>query len=178
MRRILLAAVLAATAASSAAAQTVHWTAELEVEKWVVGAEEKEYYGYWRPLSYGKLEPQWLTYRGVPYRVELFYITNEPRSLLIGLNAWPPERDGLAFAVDGRQFAVADISRWPDEDVAAWDNSGLDWSDGQVVTVELVDGATPVPALPLVGTVLIAFLLVVRSVRGRAPRVQPSAADA
>lgn len=114
----------------------------------------------------------------MPYRVELFYITNEPRSLLIGLNAWPPERDRLAFAVDGRQFAVADISRWPDEVVAAWDNSGLDWSDGQVVTVELVDGATPVPALPLVGTVLLVLLLVVRSVLGRAPRVQPPGASA
>ena len=68
----------------------------------------------------------------MPYRVELFYITNEPRSLLIGLNAWPPESDdGLAFAVDGRQFAVADISRWPAEDVAAWDNSGLDWSEAK-----------------------------------------------
>ena len=53
--------------------------------------------------------------------MELLYIHDEPtRTLLVGLNGWPLESEGLALEIDGQQFAVADIKGWPDEDVAAW----------------------------------------------------------
>ena len=54
---------------------------------------------------------------------------------------------------------------FPDQGVAVWDNSGLDWQDGQVVSVQLVQAATPVPALPVAGAVLLALVLLVRGWR-------------
>ena len=167
MRRIVLAAVMAATvaAAGSAAAQTVHWSADIRVERWESDGG-KEFFGYWRSVFGNIRGPREFEYDGAPYTVHLFYITNEPRSLLVGLEKWGstanatlPADAGLAFMVDGVRFALSDVTRSPGEGAVAWDDSGLDWANGQVVSVQLVEGATPVPALPLVGAVLLALLL-------------------
>ena len=43
-----------------------------------------------------------------------------------------PTDRGLAWLVDGQRFELADHDRsFPDRGVAAWDNSELDWQDGQ-----------------------------------------------
>ena len=60
---------------------------------------------------------------------------------------------------------VRSYESFPDRGVAAWDNSGLDWQDGQVVSVQLVQAATPVPALPVAGAVLLVLVLLVRGWR-------------
>ena len=76
-----------------------------------------------------------------------------------------PADANLAFRVDGQVFALSDISRTAGEEYVVWDDSGLDWSDGQVVSVALIEGATPVPALPLVGAGLLSLLLGVGAYR-------------
>ena len=168
MRRILLAAVLVAVAAP-ASAETVIWTGEVHVEKWV---SDGEFYGYWW-VGYGNIPGvRVFTFDGRTYVVDLFYITNTPRSLLAGADRrggppgiLPTDR-GLAWLVDGQRFELADHDRSsPDQGVAVWDNSELDWQDGQVVSVQLVQAATPVPALPAAGTVLLALVLLVRGWR-------------
>ena len=167
MRGIVLTALAAATiaAADSADAQTVHWSADIRVERWVSDGGS-EFFGYWRSVFGNIRGSREFEYDGVPYTVDLFYITNEPRSLLVGLEKWgstanatlPADR-GLAFMVDGVRFDLSDVTRSPGEGVVAWDDSGLDWINGQVVSVELVEGATPVPTLPLAGAALLALLL-------------------
>ena len=111
-------------------------------------------------------------YDGAPYTVRLFYITNEPRSLLVGLEKWGstanatlPADAGLAFMVDGVRFDLSDVTRSPGEGAVAWDDSGLDWTNGQIVSVQLVGGATSVPTLPLAGAGLLALLLGVSGYR-------------
>ena len=170
MRRILLAAVLVAVAAP-ASAETAIWTGEVHVEKWVTD-DGSEFYGYWRVVGFGNIPGvRSFTFDGRTYTVELFYITNTPRSLLAGAEGrgapgiLPTDR-GLAWLVDGQRFELADHDRsFPDQGVAVWDNSGLDWQDGQVVSVQLVQAATPVPALPVAGAVLLALVLLVRGWR-------------
>lgn len=168
MRHVLLVAVLIAAAAPASANDTVIWTGEVSVEKWIVGDERKEYYGYWRVADYGNiLGNATFTFGGYLYDINLFYITNTPRSLLVGHSPQilPTDR-GLAWLVDGRRFELADHDRsFPDQDVAVWDNSGLDWEDGQVVSVQLVQATTPVPALPAAGTFLLALVLLVKGGR-------------
>ena len=167
MRGIALTALVAATIATadSAAAQTVHWSADIRVERWVSDGGS-EFFGYFRSVFGNIRGPREFEYDGAPYTVRLFYITNEPRSLLVGLekwgstgNAYLPADRGLAFMVDGVRFDLSDVTRMAGEGVVAWDNSGLDWTNGQLVSVELVEGATPVPTLPLAGTVLFGLLL-------------------
>ena len=154
MRRILLAAVLVAVAAP-ASAETAIWTGEVHVEKWVTD-DGSEFYGYWRVVGFGAFG----RFDGRTYTVELFYITNTPRSLLAGA-----EGRGAPGILPER-FELADHDRsFPDQGVAVWDNSGLDWQDGQVVSVQLVQAATPVPALPVAGAVLLALVLLVRGWR-------------
>ena len=49
--------------------------------------------------------------------------------------------------------------------IGAWRRGttpGLDWQDGQVVSVQLVQAAIPVPALPVAGAVLLVLVLLVR----------------
>ena len=169
MRRILLAAVLVAVAAP-ASAETVIWTGEVHVEKWVTD-DGSEFYGYWRGIFGNMPGVRQFEFDGRTYTVDLFYITNTPRSLLAGAERrgspgiLPTDR-GLAWLVDGQRFELADQDRsFPDRGVAAWDNSGLDWQDGQVVSVQLVQAATPVPALPVAGVVLLALVLLVRGWR-------------
>ena len=171
MRRILLAAVLVAVAAS-ASAETVIWTGEVHVEKWA-DEDGKEFYGYWQVVGFGNIPGvRQFEFNGRTYTVDLFYITNTPRSLLAGADRrggppgiLPTDRD-LAWLVDGQRFELADHDRsFPDQGVAVWDNSGLDWQDGQVVSVQLVQAATPVPALPVAGAVLLALVLLVRGWR-------------
>ena len=167
MRGIVLAAVMAATvaAADPAAAQTVLWSADIRVERWVSDGG-KEFFGYWRSVFGNVRGSPDFEYEGASYRVRLFYITNEPRSLLVGLEKWGstanaalPTDAGLAFTVDGVRFDLSDVTRSPGEGAVAWDDSGLDWTHGQVVSVQLVEGATPVPTLPLAGAALLALLL-------------------
>ena len=167
MRGIALTALMAATIAPAdwAAAQTVHWSAVVRVERWVSDGGS-EFFGYWRSVFGNVRGPREFEYDGAPYTVRLFYITNEPRSLLVGLEKWGstgnaslPADKGLAFMVDGVRFDLSDVTRSPGEGVVAWDGSGLDWTNGQLVSVELVEGATPVPTLPLAGTVLLGLLL-------------------
>lgn len=165
MRRILLVAMLIAVAAPASADDTVIWTGEVSVEKWIVGDEQKEYYGYWRVADYGDIlgNPTFM-FGGLLYDINLFYITNTPRSLLVGNSPQilPTDRS-LAWLVDGQRFELADHDRsFPDQDVAVWDNSGLDWEDGQVVSVQLVQATTPVPTLPAVGAVLLVVVLLVK----------------
>ena len=170
MRPILLAAAMLA-AAAPALAETVIWTGEVRVEKWL-DPEGSEFYGYWRIAGYGNIPGvRMFTFGGYTYTVDLFYITNTPRSLLAGgerrgsPGILPTDR-GLAWLVDGRRFELADHDRsFPDGGVAVWDGSGLDWQDGQVVSVQLVQAATPVPALPAAGAVLLALALLVRGWR-------------
>ena len=170
MRPILLAAVLLAVAAP-ASADTAIWTGEVRVEK-RLDPEGSEFYGYWRIAGYGNIPGvRQLTFGGYTYTVDLFYITNTPRSLLAGAERrgspgiLPSDR-GLAWLVDGERFELADHDRsFPDQGVAVWDDSGLDWQDGQVVAVQLVQAATPVPALPAAGAVLLALALLVRGWR-------------
>ena len=81
-----------------------------------------------------------------------------------------PTDPGLAWLVDGQRFELADHDRsFPDRGVAVWNNSGLDWQDGQVVSVQLVQAAPPVPALPAAGAVLLALVLLVRGWRPARP---------
>ena len=169
MRRILLAAVLVAVAAP-ASAETVIWTGEVHVEKWVTD-DGSEFYGYWRGIFGNMPGVRQFEFDGRTYTVDLFYITNTPRSLLAGAERrgspgiLPTDR-GLAWLVDGQRFEIADHDRsFPDRGVAAWDNSGLDWQDGQVVSLQLMQAATPVPALPVAGAVLLALVLLVRGWR-------------
>ena len=167
MRRILLAAVLVAVAAPTSA-ETIIWTGEVHVEKW---DSDGEFYGYWY-VGYGDMPGvRQFTLDGRTYTVDLFYITNTPRSLLAGAERrgspgiLPTDR-GLAWLVDGQRFELAAHDRsFPDRGVAVWDNSGLDWQDGQVVSVQLVQAATPVPAVPAAGAVLLALALLVRGWR-------------
>ena len=169
MRRILLAAVLVAVTAP-ASAETVIWTGEVNVEKSVTD-DGSEFYGYWRGIFGNLPGVRQFTFDGRTYTVDLFYITNTPRSLLAGAERrgspgiLPIDR-GLAWLVDGQRFELAAHDRsFPDRGVAVWDNSGLDWQDGQVVSVQLVQAATPVPALPAAGAVLLALVLLVRGWR-------------
>ena len=138
MRRILLAAVLVAVAAP-ASAETVIWTGEVHVEKWVTD-DGSEFYGYWRGIFGNMPGVRQFEFAGRTYTVDLFYITNTPRSLLAGAERrgspgiLPTDR-GLAWLVDGQRFELADHDRsFPDRGVAVWDDSGLDWQDGQVVS--------------------------------------------
>ncbi len=166
MRHLLLTAMLVA-AAASASAETVIWTGEVRVEKWVTN-DGSEFYGYWRAAGYGAIPGnRTFTFGGYLYEVDLFYITNTPRSLLVGASPGiPPPDRGLAWLVDGQRFELADHDRsFPDEGVAVWDGSGLDWEHGQVVSVQLVQAATPVPALPAAGVVLLALVLFVMGSR-------------
>ena len=122
MRRILLAAVLVAVAAP-ASAETVIWTGEVHVEKWV---SDGEFYGYWW-VGYGNMPGvRQFAFDGRTYTVDLFYITNTPRSLLAGAERrgspgiLPTDR-GLAWLVDGQRFELADHDRsFPDQGVAVW----------------------------------------------------------
>ena len=84
MRAIALAALVAATIApaESATAQTVHWSA-VRVERWVSDGGS-EFFGYWRSVFGNIRGPREFEYDGAPYTVRLFYITNEPRSPLVG----------------------------------------------------------------------------------------------
>ena len=183
MRGIALTALAAATiaAADSTAAQTVHWSADIRVERWVSDGGS-EFFGYWRSVFGNIRGPREFEYEGAAYTVRLFYITNEPRSLLVGLEKWGSAAEGtlpadreLAFMVDGVRFDLSDVTRIAGEGVVAWDNSGLDWTNGQIVSVELVEGATPVPTLPLAGAALLALLLGVgiRVRRGRSGTAAP-----
>ena len=94
-------------------------------------------------------------------------MTNTPRSLLVGASPGiPPTDRGLAWLVDGQRFELAGHDRsFPEEGIAVWDGSGLDWEHGQVVSVQLVQAATPVPALPAAGAVLLALVLIVMGSR-------------
>ena len=132
MRRILLAVLVAVAAPASV--ETVIWTGEVHVEKWV---SDGEFYGYWW-VGYGNMPGvRQFAFDGRTCTVDLFYITNTPRSLLAGAERrgspgiLPTDR-GLAWLVDGPRFELADHDRsFPDQGVAVWDNSGLDWQDGQ-----------------------------------------------
>ena len=168
MRRILLAALLVAMA-TSASAETVIWTGEVRVEKWL-DPEGSEFYGYWSGVFGNIPGVRSFTCDGRSYTIDLFYITNTPRSLLAGAerrggspDILPVDR-GLAWLVDGERFELAEHDRSV-QGVVVWDNSGLDWQDGQVVSVQLVQAATPVPALPAAGAVLLALVLLVRECR-------------
>ena len=169
MRPILLAAVLLA-AGAPASGETVIWSGEVHVEKWVTD-DGSEFYGYWHRVFGDIPGVRRFTFGGHTYTIDLFYITNTPRSLLAGAERrgspgiLPTDR-GLAWLVDGRRFELADHDRsFPEDGVAVWDGSGLDWQDGQVVSVQLVQAATPVPALPAAGAVLLALALLVRGRR-------------
>ena len=70
-----------------------------------------------------------------------------------------PDDPTLELRVDGKTFALSDVSRISGNYTVVWDNSGLDWSDGQRVSVELIGGAVPTPALPLAAAGLLALLL-------------------
>ena len=106
MRRILLAAVLVAVAAP-ASAETVIWTGEVHVEKWVTD-DGSEFYGYWRGIFGNMPGVRQFEFDGRTYTVDLFYITNTPRSLLAGAERrgspgiLPTDR-GLAWLVDGQR---------------------------------------------------------------------------
>ena len=169
MRPILLAAVLLA-AAAPASAETVIWTGEVHVEKSVT-ADGSEFYGYWHRVFGDIPGVRQFTFGGYTYVVDLFYITNTPRSLLAGAErrgspGLLPTGRGLAWLVDGQRFELADHDRsFPEDGVAVWDGSGLDWQDGQVVSVQLVQAATPVPALPTAGVVVLALALLVMAWR-------------
>ena len=118
MRPILLAAVLLA-AAAPASADTVIWTGEVRVEKSVTD-DGSEFYGYWHRVFGNIPGVKQFTFGGYTYTVDLFYITNTPRSLLAGAERrgspgiLPTDR-GLAWLVDGQRFEVADHDRsFPD----------------------------------------------------------------
>ncbi len=107
MRPILLTAVLVASAAP-AAADTVIWTGEVYVERSVTD-DGSEFYGYWHRV-FGHIPGiRSFTFGGYTYTVDLFYITNTPRSLLAGAERrgspgiLPTDR-GLAWLVDGERW--------------------------------------------------------------------------
>ena len=169
MRHILLAAVVVAVAAPTSA-ETVIWTGEVHVEKWVA-SDGSEFYGYWHRVFGNIAGVRQFTFDSRTYTVDLFYIQKAPPALLAGAerrgsaDILPTDRD-LAWLVDGQRFELADHDQsFPGEGVAVWDNSGLDWQDGQVVSVQLVQAATPVPALPAAGAVLLALALLVKGWR-------------
>ena len=160
---IAVAAVLIVSV--PAATQTTLWSADIRVEEWISDGG-KPFYGYWRSVFGSIRGSREFEYDGAPYTVRLFYITNEPRSLLVGLEKWGstanatlPADAGLAFMVDGVRFDLSDVTRSPGDGAVAWDDSGLDWTNGQIVSVQLVEGAAPVPTLPLAGAGLLALLL-------------------
>lgn len=161
MRRIAPTALVAATIAPADSA-TVHRSAVVRVERW--GSDGgSEFFGYWRSVFGNIRGPREFEYDGALYIVRLFYITNESAP------CWSGSRSGAApgtrvfrpttFMVDRVRFDLSDVTRIAGEDVVAWDDSGLDWRNGQLVSVELVEGATPVPTLPLAGAVLLGLLL-------------------
>ena len=153
---VAMNAIAAALAVSlPAVAQDAHWSADIRAEEHVFDDGGKLYVGYLRGVFGNVRGDRQFDYDGVTYTVLGFYITNEPRSLLVGLTKFGgvgarlPGDANLAFRADGQLFALSDISRTAGGEYVVWDNSGLDWSDGQVVSVELIEGATPVPAVPL-----------------------------
>lgn len=168
---VTMTAVAAVLAVSfPAAAQDTHWSADIRAEEHVFD-DGKDYVGYLRGLFGSIRGARQFDYDSVTYTVEGFYITNEPRSLLVGLTKFGgvgarlPGDANLAFRVDGQLFPLSDISRTAGEEYVVWDDSGLAWSDGQVVSVALIEGATPVPAVPLVGAGLLSLLLGVGAYR-------------
>ena len=161
-----IVAIIAVLIASlPAEAQETHWSAEIQAEEHFFEEGGNPFIGYLRGVFGNIRGDRQFEYDGVTYTTEGFYITNEPRSLLVGLTKFGgvggrlPDDSNLAFRVDGKTFALSDISRIAGEEFVVWDNSGLDWSDGQIVSVELVEGTTPVPALPLVGAGVLSLLL-------------------
>ena len=170
MRRILLAAVLIAVAAL-ASAETVIWTGEVHVEKWVTD-DGSEFYGYWRGLfgkhagrSAVRVRRPHLHRRPVLHHEHAAVPARRRRAAgFTGHPAADRPRSGLA----GRWAAVRAHRPRPElprSGRGGVDNSGLDWQDGQVVSVQLVQAATPVPALPVAGAVLLVLVLLVRGWR-------------
>ena len=168
-RSLLIAAAAVAglvVSTSVAEAQSTQWSATITAERHIFDGdtEQKPYIGYFR-VFFGEISDDVFEYNGVTYTVNLFYITNDPRSLLVGLRSAAdqrvlfPDDPTLELRVDGKTFALSDVSRISGNYTVVWDNSGLDWSDGQRVSVELIGGAVPTPALPLAAAGLLALLL-------------------
>ena len=98
---------------------------------------------------------------GRTYTVDLFYITNTPRSCSpapsggVHRGILPDRpRSGVGWSM-GSGSSSPTTTGAPRSGRCGVDNSGLDWQDGQVVSVQLVQAATPVPALPGAGAVLL-----------------------
>ena len=161
MRRILLAAVLIAVAAL-ASAETVIWTGEVHVEKWVTD-DGSEFYGYWRGL-FGKHAGRSAVRVRRPHLHRRPVLHHEHAAVPA-----PPAPSGGAHRASccrptavwrGWSIWAAVRARRPRPELprsgrGGVDTSGLDWQDGQVVSVQLVQAATPVPALPVAGAVLL-----------------------
>ena len=133
------------TAAAPASADTVIWTGEVHVEKWASGRR------ILRLLVVGYRDipgPRQFWFDGISYTVNLFYITNTPRSLLAGTERriLPTDR-GLAWLVDGQRFELADHDRnVPRSGRGDMGQLRARLGGRQVVSVQLVQAATPVPA--------------------------------
>ena len=134
-RRLVIAmsAIVAALIVSlPAEAQETHWSADIRAEEYVFDEGGKLYVGYLFTVFGNISGDKQFEYDGVTYTVLGFYITNEPRSLLVGLTKFGgvgarlPDDSNLAFRVDGKTFALSDISRTAGEEYVVWNNSGLD----------------------------------------------------
>ena len=131
MRRILLAAVLLAVAAL-ASAETVIWTGEVHVEKWVTDDTGASSTATGAGYSGNMPGVRQFEFDGRTYTGDLFYITNTPRSLLrrrraAGFTGHPAAdrpRSGVAGRY-GQRFELADPDRsFPGRGVAAWTTPG------------------------------------------------------
>ena len=149
-----------------AAAQDIHWSADIRAEEHVFDDGGKLYVGYLRGVFGNIRGDRQFEYDGVTYTVLGFYITNEPRSLLVGLTkfggvgAHLPADANLAFRVDGKLFCPERHQQdgWRGIRRLGQLRARLVLA-ARWFSVELVEGATPVPALPLAGAGLLSLLL-------------------
>ena len=172
MYRSYAIALIAGTAlivSLPAAAQTTLWSGTLTVEAFTFPSGTV-LLGY-KYGEYGEIDNDGLfEYDGVVYGMrEIAIVDDEDRDLIFGLydpnaaGVFLPDGPNRVLRLDDRTFATSDARVRGTRLI--WDDSGLDWSGGERISVTLSEEAAPVPALPLVGAWLLASLLGVGAYR-------------
>ena len=132
--------------------QYIHWSATLTAGLWDENTPSgpQPAVGYVSgPRGGGQLSPNQFIYDGQVYRVFSVYLTYwyGPRELLLQFVPLLPDAQTMTFRIDGQTFPVRDArQRNPDtgmDQIHIWGDSGLDWANGQRISVELVSGAEP-----------------------------------
>lgn len=153
-----------------AAAQAIFWSATLTAERFVNPDNQTlVQIGYRRGVFGEVSDDSFFTYRGVSYGIRHAAILVEPRVLILGIQGsdgmgtFLPDDQTFALRVDDKTFVLRDAE--VNGPRLVWKDPGLDWSDGQRVSLELIAEAEPAPALPLAGAGLLAWLLVAGAYR-------------